>query len=81
MFEGINIIRSLKKLSNDTSNIPASLVSESEHLVKQNFYSAEDVAVMILQTALNLNYITRDNLKPRGEMLISEIEKYESENE
>ena len=81
MFEGIKIIKQLRNLSNDTRNIPSTLVTESEHLVKQNFYSAEDVAVMILQTALNLNYITRDNLKPRGEMLISEIEKYESENE
>lgn len=81
MFEGFKIIKQLKKLSKDTSSIPSSLVTESEHLVKQNFYSAEDVAVMILQTALNLNYITRDNLNPRGEMLISEIEKYETENE
>ncbi len=80
MFEGLKIIRCLKNLSKDTSNIPGSLVTESEHLVKQNFYSAETVAVMILQTALNLNYITRDNLKPRGEMLISEIEQYETEN-
>lgn len=54
MFEGFKIIKQLKKLSKDTSNIPSNLVTESEHLVKQNFYSAEGVAVMILQTALNL---------------------------
>ena len=74
MFEGLKIIRQLKKLTNDTNNIPANLVTESEHLVKSNIFSAEDAAVMILQTAINLDYIDRADLKPRAEMLISELE-------
>jgi len=41
MFEGFKIVRSLKNLVNDTSNIPGNLVGENEHLAKQNIYSAE----------------------------------------
>lgn len=78
MFEGIKIIRAIKKLVKDPSSIPASLVTESEHLAKQNIYSIEDVAVMIVQIALSSNYISRDNLTPRGEALVSEAESIES---
>lgn len=76
MFEGFKIIGSLKKLTNNSSKIPSSLVTQSEHLVKQKLYTAEEVAVMILQTCFEQAYISRSNLKPRGEKLISEIEQY-----
>ena len=79
MFEGIKIVRAIKKLVKDSSGIPGSLVTETEHLAKQNFYSIEDVAVMIVQIALSSNYISRDNLTPRGEMLVSEAEKLGAE--
>ncbi len=81
MFEGIKIIKAMKKLVKDSSSIPGSLVSESEHLAKQKFYTIEEVAVMIVQIALSSNYISRDNLTDRGEMLVSEAEKLESDSE
>ena len=79
MFEGFKIVWSLKKLVKNTSNIPGTLVGESEHLAKQNFYSAQDVALIIIQTALNMNYINRSNLTDKGEKLLSDIEKTEAE--
>ena len=75
MFEFIKIIIAIKKLVKDSSSIPGGLVTESEHLAKQKFYSIEEVAVMIVQIALNSNYMGRDNLTDRGEMLVSEAEQ------
>jgi len=34
MFEGIKIIKAIRKLVKDSSGIPGSLVTESEHLAK-----------------------------------------------
>lgn len=79
MFEGFKIVRSLKKLVKNTNNIPANLVGENEHLAKQKIYTAEDVAVMIIQTALHMKYINRNDLTDRGEMLLSAVEKADAE--
>lgn len=79
MFEGIRIVRSIKKLVKDSSNIPGSLVTECEDLAKQRLYTIEDVAVMVVQIALKSNYITRDILTERGEKLVSEAEKLTSD--
>ena len=78
MFEAFKIIKTIKKLVNDSGSIPGSLVTETEHLVKQKLYSIDEVAVMVVQVALRSNYISRDNLTPRGETLISEAEIVES---
>jgi len=81
MFEGIKIVRQIKKLVLGSSNIPGSLVTQSEHLAKQNLYTVEEVAVMIVQIALSNNYISRTDLTPKGELLVSEEEKLTTENE
>ncbi len=53
------------------------MVIESEHLVEHNSYSTEEIAGTILLIAIKLNYIKRENLTAKGEMFLSEAEKYE----
>lgn len=81
LFEGIRIVKAIKKLTNKPEAIPGRLVTESEHLAKQKFFTIEEVAVMIVQIALESEYIDRNHLTLRGEKLISEVERLESNND
>ena len=57
------------------------MVIESEHLVEQNTYTVEEIAGTILQIAIKLNYINRENLTAKGEMLLSDAEKHEPDGD
>ena len=54
---------------------------ESEHLVEHDSYTEEEMAGTILQIAIKQNYIKRENLTAKGEMLLSEAEKREPESD
>ena len=81
MLEGIRIISAVKKLTTKPSRVPGHLVTEFEDLAKRNYFSIEDVAVMIIQTAIERNHIDREELTPRGEMLLSEVGEHESDDD
>ena len=51
---------------------------ESEHLVGQDSYTAEEIAGVLLLIAIKQNYIKRENLTEVGERLVAEAEKRES---
>ena len=57
------------------------MVIESEHLVEHNSYTAEEIAGTILQIAIKLNYIKRENLTANGEMFLSEAEKHKPDDD
>lgn len=50
-------------------------------LVTQNPYTAEELAGVILQIAIKLNYIDRKNLTAKGEQLLSGAEKHERDRD
>ncbi len=54
---------------------------ESEHLVAQESYTVEEMTGIILLIAIKQNYIKRENLTDKGEMLVSEAEKHESRSD
>jgi len=57
------------------------MILESEYLVEHNSYTVEEIAGTILQIAIKLNHIKRENLTAKGEMLLSEAEKREPESD
>lgn len=50
---------------------------ESEHFVEQNSYTVEEIVGTILQLAIKLKYVDRDNLTAIGKRFLSEAEKFE----
>jgi len=51
---------------------------ESEHLLVQDSYTAEEITGIMLLIAIKQDYIKRENLTDKGEMLVTEAEKQES---
>jgi hypothetical protein len=51
---------------------------ESEHTVAQDFYTVEEITGILLLLAIKQNYIKRENLTDKGEMLVTEAEKHDS---
>jgi hypothetical protein len=56
------------------------MIIESE-LVEHNSYSTEEIVGTILQIAIKQDYIKRENLTSKGEMLLSEAEKLEPQSD
>jgi hypothetical protein len=56
------------------------MIIESE-LVEHNSYTTEEIVGTILQIAIKQDYIKRENLTTKGEMLLSEAEKLEPESD
>ena len=44
-------------------------------------YTVDDIVGTILQIGIKLNYIQRENLTTKGEMLLSEAEKHEQDSD
>ena len=51
---------------------------ESEDLVAQESYTVEEMTGIILLIAIKQNYIKRESLTDKGEMLVSDAEKHGS---
>jgi hypothetical protein len=51
---------------------------ESEHLRVQDSYTAEEITGILLLLAIKQNYIKRENLTDKGEMLVTQAEKHDS---
>jgi len=56
------------------------MITEPECLTEQDSYTVEEIAGTILQIAVKQNYINRENLTTKGEMLLSEAKKHEPDN-
>ena len=52
-----------------------------ECLTGEHSYTVEDIVGTILQMGIKLNYIKRENLTTKGEMLLSGAEKHESDSD
>jgi len=53
----------------------------SGHVLSQDSYTAEEITGVLLLLAIKQNYIKRENLTDKGEMLVAEAEKHESTND
>ena len=51
---------------------------ESGYLVAQDSYTVEEMTGVLLLLAIKQNYIKRENLTDKGEMLVAEAERHES---
>jgi len=54
---------------------------ESEHMRVQDSYTVEEITGTLLLLAIKQNYIKRENLTDKGEMLVTEAEKRESRDD
>lgn len=54
------------------------MFTESEHLRVQDSYTTEEITGILLLLAIKQNYIKRENLTDKGEMLVIQAEKHES---
>jgi hypothetical protein len=52
---------------------------ESEHLVARDSYTVEEMTGVLLLLAIKQNYIKRENLTVKGEMLVAEAKALEQE--
>jgi len=53
------------------------MVVKSEQVIEQDSYTVEEIVGTILQIAIKHNYIKRENLTAKGEMLVSEAQALE----
>jgi hypothetical protein len=54
------------------------MLIESGHIAAQDSYTVEEITGILLLLAIKQNYIKRENLTDKGEMLVTEAEKHES---
>jgi hypothetical protein len=55
------------------------MLIESGHIAAQDSYTAEEITGVLLLLAIKQNYIKRENLTVKGEMLVAEAKALEQE--